>query len=82
MKLYTFYQQDNKVVYGTAVNGKSVFFFSGFASAEEAKQATFDWHYNYRLSQMQPNPQGISRPTGMLKAEIEMVLSGEWSEIE
>ena len=80
MKLYTFYCEDEKVVYGTAVNGKSFFFFSGFASAEEAKQATFEWHYNYRLSQMKP--QGISRPTGMLKAEIEMVLSGEWSEIE
>lgn len=83
MKLYTFYQDEtNRVVYGTSVNGKSVFFFSGFASAEEAKQVTFEWHYNYRLSQMKPNPQGISRPTGMLKAEIEMVLSGEWSEIE
>ena len=82
MKLYTFYQQDDKVVYSTAVNGKSIFFFSGFASAEEAKQTTFDWHYNYRLSQLKPNPQGISRPTGMIKAEIEMVLSGEWSEIE
>lgn len=39
MKLYTFYQQDNKVVYGTSVKGKSFFFFSGFNSAEEAKQA-------------------------------------------
>ena len=82
MKLYTFYQESNKVVYGTSVNGKSVFFFSGFASAEEAKQTTFDWHYNYRLSQLKPNPQGISRPTGMIKAEVEMVLQGEWSEIE
>lgn len=44
MKLYTFYQQDEKVVYGSAVNGKSVFFFSGFASAEEAKAATLALH--------------------------------------
>lgn len=82
MKLYTFFKNNDKVVYGTAVNGKSVFFFSGFASAEEAKKATFDWHYQYKLSQLKPNSQGISRPTGMLKAEIEMVLAGEWSEIE
>lgn len=82
MKLYTFFRENEKVVYGTAVNGKSVFFFSGFNSAEEAKQTTFEWHYNYRLSQLKPNPQGISRPTEMLKAEIEMVLAGEWSEIE
>lgn len=82
MKLYTFFKDENKVVYGTAVNGKPAFFYSGFNSAEEAKQTTFDWHYNYKLSQLKPNPQGISRPTGMIKAEIEMVLAGEWSEIE
>ena len=82
MKLYTFFADENKVVYGTAVNGKSFFFFSGFNSAEEAKNATFEWHYQYRLSQLKPNAQGISRPNGMLRAEIEMVLAGEWSEIE
>lgn len=82
MKLYTFFKSEEKVVYGTVVNGKSKFFFSGFASVEEAKQATFKWHYNYRLSQMPVNKMGISRPTGMLKAEIEMVLAGDWSEIE
>lgn len=38
MALYTYYNQGEKVVYGTAVNGKSVFFFSGFKSAEEAKE--------------------------------------------
>ena len=82
MKLYTFYQDNEKVVYGTAVNGKNMFFYSGFASAKEAKEVTFEWHFNYKLSQLKPNDKGISRPMGMLKAEIEMVLSGEWSEIE
>ena len=38
MKLYTLYKQNEKVVYGTAVDGKSFFFFSGFNSAEEAKE--------------------------------------------
>jgi hypothetical protein len=83
MKLYTFFNDyEGKVVYGTTVGGKAVFFFKGFASAEDAKQTTFEWHYNYRLSQLKPNSQGISRPTGMIKEEIEMTLSGEWSEIE
>jgi hypothetical protein len=82
MKLYTFYNENNKVVYGTFVEGKTCFFFSGFNSAEEAKNATFEWHFNYRKSQLQPNSQGISRPTEMLKEEIEMSLKGEWSEIE
>ena len=82
MTLYTFYKQDEKVVYGTVVNGKTFFFFSGFNSADEARQTTFNWHYEYRLKQLKPNPQGICRPSGMLKAEIEMTLSGEWSEIE
>lgn len=39
MILYTYYNQDDKVIYGTAVDGKSYFFFSGFESAEEAKEA-------------------------------------------
>ena len=37
MTLYTYYQQTNKVVYGTTMNGKCFFFFKGFKSAEEAK---------------------------------------------
>lgn len=38
MKLYTYCNQDNKFVYGTTMNGKSFFFFSGFKSAEEARE--------------------------------------------
>lgn len=76
MKLYTFYKSEDKVVYGTAVNGKSVFFFSGFASAEEAKAETKKAHLEYKK---QDRPKA---PVGILEAEIDMVLSGEWSEIE
>lgn len=39
MKLYTFYSSENKVVYATAIDGKSYFFYSGFESAEDAKEA-------------------------------------------
>ena len=39
MILCTYYNQDDKVIYGTAVDGKSYFFFSGFESTEEAKEA-------------------------------------------
>lgn len=39
MNLYTFFRENDKVVYGTAVDGRSVFFFKGFVSAEEAKNA-------------------------------------------
>lgn len=45
MKLYTYYKSGNKVVYGTSVRGESFFFFSGFNSAEEAKEAILA-HYN------------------------------------
>ena len=76
MKLYTFFKQDEKVVYGTAVDGKSMFFFSGFKSAEEAKETTLLAHLEYKKAD---RPKA---PIGLLKAEIEMVLSGEWSEIE
>ena len=82
MTLYTFFKDDNKVVYGTFAEGATRFFYSGFESAEEAKNATFEWHFNYRKSQLEPNPQGITRPTGVLKAEIEMSLKGTWSKIE
>ena len=76
MKLYTFYKDENKVVYGAAVNGKSVFFFSGFASAEEAKAETKKVHLEFKK---QDRPKV---PIGILECEIDMVLSGEWSEIE
>ena len=39
MTLYTYYNQDGKVIYGTFVSDKSYFFFSGFESVEEAKEA-------------------------------------------
>ena len=39
MILYPYYNQDGKVIYGTTVSGKSYFFFNGFESAEEAKEA-------------------------------------------
>ena len=76
MKLYTFYKGENKVVYGTAVNGKTAFFFSGFSSAEEAKEETMKAHLEHRKAD---HPKA---PVGMLQAELEMVFSGEWSEIE
>ena len=38
MKLYTYCNQNDKFVYGTTMNGKSFFFFSGFKSAEEARE--------------------------------------------
>jgi hypothetical protein len=37
MNLYTYCNTNDKFIYGTAVNGQNFFFFSGFASAEEAK---------------------------------------------
>ena len=42
MTLYTCFKQDEKVVYSTAVDGKTFFFFSGFNSVEEAKQTILE----------------------------------------
>lgn len=38
MTLHTYCNTDNKFIYGTAVNGKSFFFFSGFKTADAAKE--------------------------------------------
>ena len=76
MKLYTFYKENEKVVYGTAMNGKTFFFFKGFTSKEDAKEVTATAHLDYKIAD---RPKA---PIGMLKAEIDMVLSGEWSEID
>lgn len=76
MKLYTFYKQEEKLVLGTFAEGKTRFFFSGFSSAEEAKDATFKLHVELKRD-TRPNC-----PPGIIKAEVEMCLSGEWSEIE
>lgn len=82
MTLYTFYKENDKVVYGTFAENKTQFFYSGFASAEEAKKATFDAHVAYKLSKNKPNAHGIPAPVTMIEAEVEMSLKGEWSEIK
>lgn len=83
MKLYTFYKENDKVVYGTAVNGQRQFFYSGFSSAEEAKEATFNLHLELELRKLPPVKEGcIQRPMGVTKTFVEMSLRGEWTEIE
>lgn len=82
MTLYTFYQENDQVVYGTFAEGKPQFFYSGFASAEEAKKATFDLLVKYRVEQRKPNAQGIPAPITMIETEVRMSLIGEWSEIQ
>lgn len=83
MKLYTFYKESDKVVYGTFAEGKTQFFYSGFESAEQAKKATYDALLEYELSKLPPAKEGcIQRPRVMTEATVEMSLRGEWSEIE
>lgn len=77
MKLYTFFQNENQVVYATVTNGKTFFFYSGFATVEEAKKATLALHVRLKKQQFPRTP------TSLLECEVEMTLSnGEWSEIE
>lgn len=38
MKLYTFFTDNNRVVYGCTINGQAYFFYKGFTSANEAKE--------------------------------------------
>lgn len=77
MKLYTFFADDNnRVVYCTVANCKNYFFYSGFASAEEAKAATLAMHVRLKKQQFPRTPESL------LACEVEMVLQGEWSEIE
>ena len=82
MKLYTFFKNGEKLVLGTFVEGKTRFFYKGFSSEQEAKAATFKFHVDYNIKQSQPNKQGITRPIGLIKAEVAVALCGEWSEIE
>lgn len=82
MTLYTFYQENDKVVYGTFAEGKTQFFYSGFTSAEEAKKATFDLLVKDKVEQRKPNVQGIPAPITMIETEVRMFLKGEWSEIQ
>lgn len=82
MKLYKFYENGAKQVFGTFAENKSQFFYSGFESAEEAKQTTIEAHVENKLKNIKPNPQGIKPPTSLIKTEVEMVFDGVWSEIE
>lgn len=77
MKLYTFFKgDDGRLVLGTFAEGQTQFFYSGFDSAEEAKEETKELHVNLKRAQ------SPYTPTGLLECEVEMVLSGKWSEIE
>ena len=83
MKLYTIYQEDEKVVYSTFAENKTHFFYSGFSSAEEAKEATFNLQLELELRKLPPVKEGCTqRPMSMTKTMVEMFLRGEWSEIE
>ena len=76
MTLYTFFNDDDKLVLGTFAEGKTQFFFSGFASAEAAKAATKALHINLKRKS------SPCVPIGLIECEVDMVLQGEWSEIE
>lgn len=82
MNLYTFFRENDKVVYGTFAEGRTQFFYSGFASADEAKKATLDYHVEIKLAKCKPNANGISIPRSFIAEEVEITLRGEWSEIQ
>lgn len=83
MKLYTIYKENDKVVYSTFAEGKSLFFYSGFSSAKEAKEATFNFQLELELRKLPPVKEGrIQRPMSMTKTIIETFLQGDWIEIE
>lgn len=82
MKLYKFYENGAKQVFGTFAENKSQFFYSGFESAEEAKQTTIEAHVAYKIEKLKPNQQGIKPPISLIKTQVEMSLDGVWSEIE
>jgi hypothetical protein len=76
MTLYTFYNDGEKLVFGTFAEGETQFFYSGFASKEDAKAATKGLHLALKRKN-KPNA-----PFGILECEVDMVLSGIWSKIE
>lgn len=76
MELYTFYKENEKVVYGTTVNGKLFFFFSGFESAKEAKTACIESHKQFYKQKHQRISDSLA------EALVEPFFDGEWSEIQ
>jgi hypothetical protein len=76
MKLLTFFNENDKVVYGTTTGGKLYFFYKGFASAEEARGETIKLHARF-YREKSPN---IS--LSLARALVEPALDGEWTEIE
>lgn len=77
MTLYTFFKENEKVVYGTTTNGRVFYFYAGFESATEAKKACIELHKKFH-KEKHPN---IS--DSLAEALTEPIFtSGEWSEIE
>jgi hypothetical protein len=73
MKLYKFYENGAKQVFGAFAENKSQFFYSGFESAEEAKSMVIKAYVEGRLE--------TGKPTSVIKAEVERMFVGDWSEI-
>jgi hypothetical protein len=87
MTLCTIYQENDKVVYGTFAEGNAHYFYSGFASTEEAKKTTFDSLLESKLGYCLAVNEHCGydlMPTSIaiLKEEVEVALIGEWSEIQ
>lgn len=87
MTLCTIYQENDKVVYGTFAEGNAHYFYSGFASTEEAKKAAFDSLLESKLGYALAvndlcgyNLMLTSIIT--LKERVEVALIGKWSEIQ
>lgn len=75
MNLYLVYASEEdpqKVVYSTSVNGRVYFFYSGFASAEEAIAATKELHVRLKSKDCK------NTPTSMVECWVETSLTGEW----
>lgn len=77
MTLYTFFKENEKVVYGTTTQGRVFYFYSGFESANAAKKACIELHKKFQKEKHK----NIS--DSLAEALTEPIFnSGEWSEIE
>lgn len=77
MTLYTFLKDEDKVVYGTTTGGRIFFFYSGFASAEEAKETCIELHKSFQKQAHSIISDSLAE--AIVRPEFD---AGKWSEIE
>lgn len=75
-KLYTIYNDDNRIVVGILINNDIYYFQKGFASNEEAKEFLIEFQTRKEIAKHPNLPRSLAREFAV--CELDSVIWGIW----